>query len=289
MGLIQKEVSIKSSSYNLKWYIDKGYCCKNGDRIIVKVEDLTHGSGAKLDVECDYCGKLFKQAYRRYMEHPLDIACIDCRYRKVEKTNMERYGCTCAMRDDKIQKSIQKNSMEKYGTPYPFLSEQSIKKAYKTKLERYGTVFPLQNKEIWEKCNKTMANRSGYKAITTSKNQNKLHKLYGGELNFPIAGKFVDMLLDNSICFEYDGGGHRLRVLKGKMSDDDFDEYQRVRDALLISLGYKIFRLIAIKDKLFSDIEMLNIKESAIKILLNTTDNIYVYDIENKSEKSYRI
>jgi hypothetical protein len=289
MGLIEKQVSIIVSLYNLDWYVEKGYGCKNGDRITVKVQDLTYGSGAKIDVECDYCGKIFKQAYRRYMEHPLDVACIDCRYKKVEKTNLQRYGCTCTMRDKEIQRSIQENSMEKYGTPYPVLSKQSIEKGNKTKIERYGTAFPLQNKEIWEKCNKTMNFRSGRKAITTSKNQNKLHKIYGGELNAPIAGKFTDILLGHSICFEYDGGGHRLRVIKGKISDTEFDEYQRTRDALFISLGYKIFRLISIKDRLFENKDMLKIKEDAINILLNTDNNIYEYDIENKSEKSYRI
>ncbi|HEY8889441.1 MAG TPA: hypothetical protein VIM70_04250 [Clostridium sp.] len=68
--LITKEVMIGFSSKNIKWYEDKGYkieryynehnrkmLVKKGTKITVKVEDLQDRASAKVDIECDSCGK----------------------------------------------------------------------------------------------------------------------------------------------------------------------------------------------------------------------------------------
>jgi len=69
LGLITKEVEVELNSRNIKWYKNLGYeihkrldiqnrlRVKKGTTIIVKVEDLHKGSHAKVDVECDCCGK----------------------------------------------------------------------------------------------------------------------------------------------------------------------------------------------------------------------------------------
>ncbi len=59
---------LKTKFVKIKWngkikshYIFKGYIyTKMGDEFEVKVEDLTNGSHAKVNVECDGCGKLIK-------------------------------------------------------------------------------------------------------------------------------------------------------------------------------------------------------------------------------------
>jgi len=71
MGLITKIVEVKLNSRNVKHYEDLYYeiprynlnnklTVKHGTKITVKVEDLTNGSGIKVDVECDGCGKELK-------------------------------------------------------------------------------------------------------------------------------------------------------------------------------------------------------------------------------------
>jgi len=72
LGLITKEVEVELNSRNIKWYKNLEYeipkrldtqnrlRVKKGTIIIVKVEDLHKGSHAKVDVECDCCGKELK-------------------------------------------------------------------------------------------------------------------------------------------------------------------------------------------------------------------------------------
>lgn len=271
----------------MEHYQNIGYKCINGQRILVKTCDVSVGSGIKIDVQCDYCGKTFKQAYRRYLEHPNDIACTDCRYNKVAKTNLERYGNTCSLKNSEVQKKVIETSMKRYGVPVPIFSKQSIDKANKTKIKKYGTPYPLQNKEIWEKCNHTMNIKHGKGLVPISKNQKFLNDLYGGVLNFEINGKFVDMLLEYNICCEYDGGGHRMSVIRGKLTEEEFNKKELEREKIIIKEGYKIFRIVSRRDKLFDNKMMTDIKNKASDELLINNKDVYIYDIDNKTEKSY--
>lgn len=287
MGLIQKFVSVFISPYNIKHYQNLGYKCKNNDIIEVKISDLSKGSGIKIDVQCDYCGVMFQQAYRRFLEHPNDIACKKCRYHKVAKTNIERYGNPCSLRNEDVNKKVVETSMKKYGVPMPILSKQSIAKAKATKIKRYGVPYPFQNKEILHKCYETYKNNRGIDMIPISKNQYLLHDLYGGILNYPISNKYVDILLDDNVCCEYDGGGHRMNVIRGRMTDEEFDIKERKRENEIIDCGYKIFRIVSRRDKLFNNNKMLEIKNIAYQKLID--NDVFIFDIDNNSEKSYKM
>jgi hypothetical protein len=55
--VITKKVLIKVNNRSLKHYLNKGYFCKTGDLIEIKIEDLSIGSQYEILVLCDLCGK----------------------------------------------------------------------------------------------------------------------------------------------------------------------------------------------------------------------------------------
>jgi len=177
--------------------------------------------------------------------------------------------------------------MERYGVPVPILSKESIRKSTLTKIKRYGTPYPLQNPDILEKCRETMRQSTGKDLIPISKNQYFLHDLYGGILNYKVNSRYVDILLDDNICFEYDGGGHRLNVYKGKLTDEEFDKKEAEREIEIVSCGYKIFRIISRRDKLPDSDVLLKIKDVAYNKL--KTFDVYRYYTYDNSEKSYNV
>ncbi|MCD3232664.1 hypothetical protein IRP63_14855 (plasmid) [Clostridium botulinum] len=105
--LISKEVEILVSGQNKRHYENLGYeipkykddhyrwAVKKGTRIIVKVEDLPKGSQTKIQVKCDYCGKIFEKSYDKYIKQRNSIktdACYNCRHEKNKDVFKEKYG-----------------------------------------------------------------------------------------------------------------------------------------------------------------------------------------------------
>ena len=91
MGLITKEVEVGLSGKNLKYYENLGYeiprrkkngiwSVPRGTKIKVKVEHLTHGSTAKVEIECDGCGRIHDTSYCAYMNVNRDglTYCVNC-------------------------------------------------------------------------------------------------------------------------------------------------------------------------------------------------------------------
>lgn len=79
MCLLNTEVMIGINSSNVKYYENLGYIIpkhldshkkmryKNGTKINVKIDDLQHGSGVKLDAMCDNCRKEYIISYNNYV------------------------------------------------------------------------------------------------------------------------------------------------------------------------------------------------------------------------------
>ena len=106
--LITKEVEITITHNNYRYYQNLGYHIemfvnKNGQlaprkqKIIVKVEDLSKTSSAKVEIRCDYCGHVKTVTYARYYNHNHNgkTYCIHC-YAKVFCTgsNSRRWNPT---------------------------------------------------------------------------------------------------------------------------------------------------------------------------------------------------
>lgn len=92
MGILNNQIEIGINGRTAKYYENLGYtipkhydkrgrlCVKNGTKIIVKVKDLSHGSSAKIDVECDYCHKQYSVSYNNYQRTNRNnkIYCREC-------------------------------------------------------------------------------------------------------------------------------------------------------------------------------------------------------------------
>lgn len=66
--LLSKTVILKWNPRIKKYYVNLGYTYTSiNDEFEVNVEDLTDGSNAMVDVECDYCGMRYIKRWTNYL------------------------------------------------------------------------------------------------------------------------------------------------------------------------------------------------------------------------------
>lgn len=182
---------------------------------------------------------------------------------KRERTCLEKYGSKWSIGSSYVKNKIKAVFVEKYGVENPILDEQIKEKRNKTNIEKYGGISPFNNKTVRDKVKKTNIERYGidnpYKLKSTQeKAKQTLYKngncpsskaekqmcqilmtMYGKENCFPSfqeGNLLLDCLvfIDNyRIDFEYDG----IYWYKNRENKD------RARNAVLMSLGYKVVRI----------------------------------------------
>lgn len=192
--LIENQLVQVTISNNTKHYRSLGYSVKQGDKIIVPVEHLPHGSHTRVKVQCDICGKIINREYRRYLEeHTYNIdVCQKCAMHKttivveenygvkfalqhpdilerVKQTNLSKYGCEHPGQNKEVKEKIVSTNLERYGTKTPFESDEVQKKIEKTNMEKYGVVNPSQSPIIREKVRQTCMERYGVEYISQVK------------------------------------------------------------------------------------------------------------------------
>lgn len=281
MGLIQKKVFVKTTSYNIQHYINKGYECYNGSVIEVAVEDLTPGSGIHVEVSCDYCGKVFTKAYRKYLESSDSVCCDKCKSKKAQETHFKRYGVNTLLWEPNMRKRIAESCLERTGCSMPGLSEESLAKRSKTCMEKYGVIYPLNNPSILQR---TRVSKSHNNTIETSKAQHKICGLLGGIENYNVGKYFVDVFIeDKNICCEYDGGGHNLQVKFGVITQEEFDKKEKRRTDFLLSKGFRVFRIVNAKDSHIDKNEIIEAYSKAC-CYFDNGGLVYIYDMNKKIE-----
>ena len=79
-----QKIYIEITNNNIRNYKRRGYeNLRAGDVLHIDVSELPKGSKTKVDVECDYCGKIISVAYRDYVKYRFDkYSCKHCRQRK---------------------------------------------------------------------------------------------------------------------------------------------------------------------------------------------------------------
>lgn len=310
--LISKTAKVHFYGWNKKHYKELGYDSKD-EYIDVKIEDLPMNFTGNVIVKCDYCGKEFEREYlvytRTHRTSPVQKdSCpncigkfrkesVQCTYgvsnvmeldevkKKVENTNLDKYGSKAPSGNREVQKKIRQTNMERYGAPTPAQNKYILEKIMKTNIERYGSRCCMCSPEIKEKTSNTLREHQILGSIPCSKQQAYIHGLYGGILNYPIAGYYPDIMFeDDNIYFEYSGGGHDLRVRQNHVSEEDFNIYEETRRRVLLEHGYKEFEIISKKDKLPDDDFLVSLKEKAFDILKNTDYNYYGYNIDTNEE-----
>lgn len=302
MGIIDSEVEVKLSSWNVGHYKDLGYeiPMKKATKatrmvehkeyvydfsktIMVKIEDLTKGCHSRIRALCDYCRKTVVTMpyndYCRQVSFNPKVACKGCAPLKTKETSLMRYNVDNYAKTSQFLDDIRNISVEKYGVDYFSQSPEVVKKKNNTCLERYGYTNPMQSPEVRAKANETLCKNGTQK---TSKQQLYLHSLYGGEINYAISYYAVDICFpEEKLVVEYDGGGHDLRVTLGRLTQEEFNRKEIIRNNIIKREGYKQIKIVSSKDLLPSDSTLLKMLSEAKQYFSETAHSWMTFDIDN--------
>ena len=245
-------------------------------------------------------------------------ACRQCEHFKIAESNLINYGTSSTNRLESVkQKKVQKY-IEVFGAPNPMMNDeikaknkasliehygenfQEIRheKIKATMLERYGVDHPSKSKEILEKTR--LANREKYGvdyplsldsvrekiAVTTylnrtgksSPEQERICRLLGGDLNFPIGRYLADILLEDNVIIELDGSGHKANVLYGNCTQEEFEAREKQREDFILSKGYKIIRFVHARHTVIKQDEYLQAYAMCKAALKNSNVVKYSFD-----------
>lgn len=185
---------------------------------------------------------------------------------KVRETNLRLYGVDNYTKSEECQEKMKKTLIDRYGVDSPFKIPGVYEKVKETCLKRYGYECSAQSPEIKRKISQSL-----YKNGTTptSKQQSYIFNLFKSinsstELNYPISYYNADICFpEEKITIEYDGGFHNGVVITGKITQEEFDQKEIVRNSIIKREGYRQIRIISYDDKIPSDKILLQMFEQA--------------------------
>lgn len=187
MGIIQKDkIKMKWNGANRKNFEARGYVFTHaGDEFEIIVDDLHDRSHVPVLCQCDFCGKEFTRPYFKVVNQD-KIACLACKgkltaynlekeygkginnvakvpsiKKKIEQTNLEKYGAVNVWGSKQIQEKIKQTNLERYGVPNPQQNKEIRDRSEQTNLERYGAKNPFGSKIIQEKIKETNMEKRG--------------------------------------------------------------------------------------------------------------------------------
>lgn len=181
--IISTDIKIKIHNSTIKYYNNLGYKnIKNKDEIIIPVEYLPKGSNQIILVKCDICGKEKNIKYRLYnysiSKNNFYCCAGKCARSKIDKTNMEKYGCISPTQNDDILKKREQTYIEKYGYITNLMCKETKDKIKETTLKIYGVENVSQNEEIKKKKKETTFKNYGVENPLQSKEiQDKIKEM----------------------------------------------------------------------------------------------------------------
>lgn len=278
--LLTKEVTIKPNGKMIQYYKDLGYDAVHNSPLMINIKDLSKGSGVPIKCLCDYCHEeILTMPYNIYISRTKEInkmACKKCSSKKVREISLLRYGVDNYAKTQECHKKIKDTFMARYGVEHNSQLPSYKEKYNQTCIERYGKSY---RKQFVEKAFETFYKKTGYNNPTqspevqakvsqtfymngttpTSKQQFYIFNLYQSansniQLNYPIAYYNADICIpDEMIDIEIDFGGHNLSVKTGKITQEEFNQKEIIRNNIIKREGYKQMRIISSKDLLPSD------------------------------------
>lgn len=69
MDIENQMITLRVINFTEEHFNNLGYNVKNGDTITIPAKDLPKGSGIKVDVQCMYCGKIFKKSMEKILRN----------------------------------------------------------------------------------------------------------------------------------------------------------------------------------------------------------------------------
>ena len=177
---------------------------------------------------------------------------------KMKETSLKRYSVDNYAKTQECQEKMKRTCKSRYGVEYSLQNEEILKKQQSTCIEKFGTPYPSQLPEIREKMSKTLYENSSQKC---SCQQLYIYNLYNYnnqnnqvELNYPVRHYNVDICFPKEkLTIEYDGGFHDGQVKTGKLTQEEFDQKEIIRNNIIKREGYKQMRIISKKDLLPQD------------------------------------
>lgn len=113
-----EKIKIKITERTVKRYKDLNYSCKIGDILEIKITDLYKNSHEKIKAICDICNKEYIISYYAYIKNHEKYnyyCCNNCKQKKIEKTNLERYGVNRPIQNKLIYSKLEETNLERYG------------------------------------------------------------------------------------------------------------------------------------------------------------------------------
>ena len=144
--------------------------------------------------------------------------------------------------------------------------------------EHLGVTSTWQLESVKEKSRETRE-KNGYHKF--SQQQIYIANLLNKRINFPVGDCIVDILLEDNMICEYDGGGHDLQVKLNCLSRESFNIHERKREFFLKSKGYSIIRIISEDDLLPKDEIILKMINEG-KDYLNSGHSWIEFNIDKK-------
>jgi very-short-patch-repair endonuclease len=197
---------------------------------------------------------------------------------KVRSTNLQKYGCVSPSQVPEFKEKARLTALEHFGVECPSKCDEIKEKTRNTNLQRYGVPYTQQAPEVRAKGNETLCRNGTQK---TSKQQLYLCFLYGGKINYAISYYAVDICFpEEKLVVEYDGGGHDLRVTLGRLTQEEFNKREIIRNAVIKREGYKTIRIISRKDLLPTDPILLQMLSEAKQYFSETAHSWVTYNID---------
>jgi len=172
--IITNKIEVNINPKNINHYKKLGfYDIKNKDKILIDVKLLPKQSRTIIKCKCTNCENtkdLRFSDYNKITKNGLkDYYCKDCKNKKTEITNKEKYGVTNVFQLDSVKKKIKETIQEKYGVEHHLQNNDILNKLKYTNNEKYGVDYVQQNKDIREKTEETSLKKYGHKTSLLNK------------------------------------------------------------------------------------------------------------------------
>lgn len=202
---------------------------------------------------------------------------------KIKEVQFEKYGNYYSATDEGKEKYKQ-YCLHNYGVENLFQSEEIKEKIKQTNIDKYGVEYPMQIHEIALKSTiKGLETRAKFDKLPSSRQQEYLHKIYGGIKNYVVSRCALDIaLLEDMIDIEGDFSGHDLRVKFGDCTQEEFETKEMNRKYFLKSKGWRDMRIISRKDNIPSDEKLLEMLDISKK-WFNSGHTWIKFDIDNNT------
>lgn len=195
--------------------------------------------------------------------------------RKAKETNMKKYGVEWAGQAECVRNKRENTMLERYGYRTPSEVPEINAARKETFRKKYGVENPFMVDDVKNKIYETFGSRG---KVRTSKAQQDLNDVVNGKLNQKIGKYNVDIVTDDNVVIEYDGGGHDICVQLGNITQEEFDKKEKCREDAIIESGYKIIRFINAHDRELYDKEKVRCAIKNCKAELDAGKNIVRYD-----------